>query len=56
MAKLVQFERRNRPISELRDNNGGPKILMFTGVRYQRDAHNPQPKASKMTKQKGKVR
>ncbi|HZY68218.1 MAG TPA: hypothetical protein VFE52_06500 [Devosia sp.] len=49
MGKLVQFERRERGGTAARDPGTPPaEILIFTGVRYERqsDASPPKPTAT----------
>ena len=38
MGKLVQFNQRNRPISAQRDVSADGRVLIFTGVRYERQS------------------
>lgn len=37
MGKLVKFDRRGKPVRRHAVATGMAKILIFTGVRYQRD-------------------
>ena len=53
MGKLVRFDRSGRPISAHNAKTGEAQILLFTGVRYERNATAPAPKR-RATKRKQK--
>jgi hypothetical protein len=54
MGKLVPFEKQVKPRERKSDRAGGAEILMFTGVRYERDVPTvpPKPTASSGNKRK----
>ena len=54
MGKLVPFERQAKARDSKVDRSGSAKILMFTGVRYERDAPTgpTKPTASSGNKRK----
>lgn len=54
LGKLVPFEKQAKPRDAKSDHVGGANILMFTGVRYEREAPTgpTKPTASSGTKRK----
>jgi hypothetical protein len=57
LGKLVPFEKQVKPRERKSDRAGGAEILMFTGVRYERDERDvptvpPKPTASSGNKRK----
>jgi hypothetical protein len=54
LGKLVPFEKQVKPRERKADRAGGAEILMFTGVRYERDVPTvpPKPTASSGNKRK----
>ena len=54
MGKLVPFEKQAKSRDSKSDRPGGAEILIFTGVRYEREAPNvpTKPTASSGNKRK----